>query len=101
MTTKSEAKLDIERAKRIWEEYERTHDLTGKERMAVGIDPDCGEVFFGTSAMDIVKNLQKAGQFRPLFYRWVHSPYYHRKVGRRIVRMQCEDVDTPIVRSAR
>ncbi len=83
MNTPDDSKLDIGRAQQIWEEYERTHDLTGKERLAVGIDPETGEVFLGESALGIADSLKLNGHFRPLFYRWVHSPYYTRKVGRR------------------
>jgi hypothetical protein len=66
------------KAQEVWAEYERTHDLRGMEMLAVGIDPDSREVFFGTSAKDIVQQLTAAGQFRPLFFRWVNRPNYHR-----------------------
>jgi hypothetical protein len=67
----------------IWAEYERTHDLTGIGRQAVGIDPDTGEVFLGESAIDIVSRLKSEGRFRPLYYRWTNDPYYTHKGGRR------------------
>lgn len=83
MSAATEANLDVDKANRIWDEYARTHDLTGKERLAVGIDPQTGDVFLGESATEISDRLKQEGRFRPLFYRWVHSPFYTRKVGRR------------------
>jgi hypothetical protein len=69
----------------IWAEYQRTHDLTGMERKAVGVDPDTGEVFIGDSAIDIGARLEQEGRFRPLYYRRVSSPYYTRHGhGRRV-----------------
>ena len=71
--------LDLDKAERIWEDYERNHDLTGREREAVGIDPETGEVFFGESAGAITLRLVKEGRNRPLFFRWVDNPIYGRK----------------------
>ena len=83
MTAPTNIDSDIDKANRAWEEYERTHDLTGKERLAVGVDSETGEVFLGESALEIGERLKQQGCFRPLFYRWVNSPYYTRMVGRR------------------
>jgi hypothetical protein len=74
--------LDVDKAKRIWAEYERDHDLAGRESEAVGIDPDTGEVFFGESAKAITLRLVREGRNRPLYFRWVNNPIYGRK-GRR------------------
>ena len=75
--------FDIAKVNQVWEEYARTHDLTDKDRMAVGIDPDTREVFLGPSLQDIVARLKNEGRFRPLYYRWVNDPYFIRKSGRR------------------
>ena len=76
-------KLDTEKAKQIWAEYERTHDLSGMEKLAVGIDPETGDVHFGKSMMEIGERLRSEGRFKPLFYRWVSDPsYFHRGVRR-------------------
>jgi hypothetical protein len=79
MSAPTKINLDIEKAKRIWEEYERTHDLTGKERMAVGIDPETGEVQFGETAKAITLRLIDEGRNKPLYFRWVNNPIYTRK----------------------
>ena len=83
MTQLTHAKLDSEKAKRIWEEYERKHDLSGMQNLAVGIDPESGEVHFGKSMQEIGERLRSEGRFKPLFYRWVNNPYYFRRGGRR------------------
>jgi hypothetical protein len=75
--------FDRDEINRIWTEYASTHDLTGREREAVGIDPDTGEIHFGTSMEDIGERLRREGRFKPLYYRWVGTPYYTRKGGRR------------------
>lgn len=83
MPLSTEKRLDSDKARRIWDEFARTHDLTGKEQLAVGIDPETEEVFFGTTAKQIVARLREEGQFRPLFFRWVNDPCYFHKGGRR------------------
>jgi hypothetical protein len=83
MTNTQQSGLDADRAKAIWAEYERTHDLRGMEELAVGIDPDTGEVHFGASMDDIGRRLEREGRFKPLFYRWVNDPSYYHFGGRR------------------
>lgn len=83
MAASTPEKLDTDRAKEIWDEYERTHDLSGQESLAVGIDPSTGEVFFGASAKEIIANLRSEGRFRPLFFRWVTDSSYFHKGARR------------------
>ena len=75
--------FDLAKGNEVWDEYARTHDLLGKERMAVGIDPDTREVFVGESATEIVASLKQDGRFRPLFFRRVGGPYYTHRGGRR------------------
>lgn len=83
MTNLDQPSVDVDKAKEVWAEYERTHDLRGMEQMAVGIDPDSGEVHFGKSMADIVERLDREGRFRPLFYRWVNDSSYYHLGGRR------------------
>jgi hypothetical protein len=79
MTIPAKINLDIAEAERIWDEYARTHDLTGRERMAVGIDPETGEVHFGETAKAITLRLIEEGRNKPLYFRWVNNPIYTRK----------------------
>lgn len=71
-------RLDANRADAIWEEYQRTHDVSGRTGQAVGIDPDTGDVFFGRSVSSIVNDLEDAGCGRPLVYWRVGSRVYAR-----------------------
>jgi hypothetical protein len=75
--------VDVEKAKQIWNDYERTHDLSAIGHVAVGIDPRTGEIHFGESAKAITLRLVQEGRNTPLFFRWVDNPYYTRKGGRR------------------
>lgn len=75
--------VDVEKARAVWAEYERTHDLSDRHGQAVGIDADTGRVWFGASATDILSQLKAEGIPKPLFYVRVGSEYYTRKGGRR------------------
>ena len=83
MTPTTHQRLDTDKAKQIWSEYERTHDLSGMQLLAVGIDPETGEVHFGESMHEIGDRLEREGRFKPLFYRWVNDPYYFHRGARR------------------
>lgn len=74
--------VDVAKAKQVWDEYQKHHDVSGLTGKAVGIDPDTGEVFFGDSIRDVVSRLDAQGAFRPLYYVRVGRDYYWRK-GRR------------------
>src|SRR5262245_43994263 len=93
MVANQPQQIDIDKARTIWAEYQRTHDLSSKLGQAVGIDPDTGRVWFGASASDILEQLKKTGEVKPLLYTRVGTDiiigkaalydYYHRKGGRR------------------
>jgi hypothetical protein len=71
------------RAKRIWNEYQQTHDLSDRTGQAAGIDPETGDVWFGEDALDIVRQRRAKGLDSPLFFERVGSATYLRKGGRR------------------
>ena len=71
------------RAKRIWTQYQQTHDLSDRTGQAAGIDPETGEVWFGEDALDIVRQRREKGLDSPLFFERVGSTTYLRKGGRR------------------
>jgi hypothetical protein len=48
------SKIDTERAREIWREYQLTHDVSALAGQTAGIDPETGEVFCGADAKDIV-----------------------------------------------
>lgn len=82
MPATSWTEADTATAKRIWEEYQRTHDLSDRIGQAVGIDPGTGEVWFGEDALDIVRQRRSRGLNSPLFFERVGFRTYLRKGGR-------------------
>ena len=74
---------DTARALQIWAEYQKQHDVTDRIGQAVGIDPVSGRVWFGESAIEVVKNMRAEGVDRPLFGLRVGYDHYLRKGSRR------------------
>ena len=72
-------KADIAEAKRLWEEYQRNHDLTGLRGQAAGIDPKTGEVWLGEDIVDIVLLRKAEGQSSPLFFARVGAETFYTK----------------------
>ena len=73
---------DTAEAKRIWEQYQRDHDVSHLRGQAAGIDPKTGEVWIGKSAIDIVVDRQSHGLTSLLFFERIGFPTYLRKGGR-------------------
>lgn len=73
---------DTQKAKEIWEEYQKTHDVSDRKGQAAGIDPKTGEIWFGESALDIVDLRESQGLNSLLFFVRVGYPTYWRKGGR-------------------
>jgi hypothetical protein len=74
---------DTQRAQQIWAEFVANNDLSDRVGQAAGIDPKSGHIWFGESATDIVRQMDTAGEFRPLFFVRVGYPGYLQKGGRR------------------
>lgn len=74
---------DTERAKEIWAEYQRTHDVSDRINQTAGIDPASGSVWFGDSALDIVRQRDSEGETGPIYVVRVGYDYYIRKGTRR------------------
>lgn len=83
MKTEVFSPADLDRAQSIWDEYQRTHDVSGWNEQAVGVDPHTGEVFFGRTSGDILDRLRSDGRWRPLAFWRVGRPYYARERGTR------------------
>ena len=71
------------RARQIWADYLKNHDVSAQQGKAVGIDPASGRVWFGESAADIMARLQAQGAWTPLYFLRVGADHYQRKGGRR------------------
>lgn len=76
-------KVDIDRARAIWREFQQAHDIASIVGQTAGIDPVTGEVFFGSSAKEISMRLQVEGTHRPLYFVRIGSDHYVEKRGRR------------------
>jgi hypothetical protein len=73
---------DSIRAKQIWKEYQRQHDLSNRIGQTVGIDPKSGRIWFGESIRDIVTQRDTEGLRSLLFFERIGSQTYFRKGGR-------------------
>jgi hypothetical protein len=79
MPTTEWTQSDSFRAKKIWTEYQRQHDLSARIGQTVGIDPYTGRVWFGASIDDIVSQRDAEGVSTPLFFERVGSDTYYQK----------------------
>ena len=70
---------DSDRAKQIWIDYQRQHDLSTRVGQTVGIDPRTGRIWFGESVRDIVSQRDAEGLHSPLFFERVGSEAYLHK----------------------
>jgi hypothetical protein len=73
----------LARAKEIWAEYQKQHDVSDRLGKTVGIDPVSGRVWFGESMKDIWQQKKTLGDDAPCYYVRVGKTYYTRKGGRR------------------
>jgi hypothetical protein len=73
------AESDSSKAKQIWLEYQRVHDLSGRIGQTAGIDPHSGRVWFGESIPDVVSQRDAEGLDSPLLFERVGFDTYHRK----------------------
>ena len=74
---------DTAKAKELWSDYLRQHDLSARTGETVGIDPEAGRLWFGESIADVVAQHDADGMHGPLFFERVGSETYWRKGGRR------------------
>jgi len=70
---------DSHKAKQIWLEYQRQHDLSARIGQTAGIDPHSGRIWIGESIPDIVSQRDAEGLDSPLFFERVGFDTYHRK----------------------
>jgi hypothetical protein len=66
MLTITTADANMERAKQIWAEYQRTHDVAALEGQTVAVDLETGRVLTGSSAYVIRKKHPEVGTRSPL-----------------------------------
>jgi hypothetical protein len=74
---------DTAKAKEIWAEYQREHDLSDRVGQTVGIDPESGKLWIGDSIADVVAQRDADDNQSPLLFERVGAATYWRKGGRR------------------
>lgn len=79
----SSTDFDSERARQCWSQYQRQHDVSDRMGQTAGIDPVSGRVWFGSSAKDIVAQMEAEGVSTPLYFVRVGFDFYLRKGGYR------------------
>ena len=70
---------DSIKAKQVWLEYQRQHDLSSRIGQTAGIDPNSGRIWFGDSILDVVSQRDGEGISAPLFFERVGSDTYYQK----------------------
>jgi len=83
MSSPVAAQVDVERARTLWEEYCRGHDLTALIDQTAGIEPNTGRIWFGESAIDVSDKMLADGVDAPAYFVRVGFDYYVRKGGHR------------------
>jgi hypothetical protein len=83
MSARNSAEVDTAKAREIWAEYQRHHDVSDRKGQAVGIDSISGRIWFGRQALDIAGQMCSEGVDRSFDCVRVGSAYYGRKGGRR------------------
>ncbi|MEM7539025.1 MAG: hypothetical protein AAF639_43105 [Chloroflexota bacterium] len=82
ITHPSWTKADSQKAKIIWTEYQKKHDLSNRIGQTAGIDPKTKDIWFGQSIIDIVCQRDAEGLTSPLFFERVGYQTYLIKGGR-------------------
>ena len=73
---------DSAKARQIWIDYQRQHDLSDRIGQTAGIDPRSGRIWFGASVRDIVSQRDAEGLYSPLYFERVGSEAYLHKGSR-------------------
>jgi hypothetical protein len=76
------SEAEISKAKQIWAEYQKEHDVSDRKGQAVGVEPISGRLWFGKRALDIKEQMLADGIDRPFYCVRVGYDYYVRKGGR-------------------
>jgi hypothetical protein len=79
MVASNWTEADSQKAQQIWAEYQCQHNVADRLGQTAGIDPQTQQVWFGTSAADIVRQRDTQGLRSPLFFVRVGSDTYLRK----------------------
>lgn len=83
MASQASTYVDTDRARAIWADYQKDHDITALLEKAVGIEPISGRIWFGESGLDIREQMLCEGIDAPFYCVRVGHEYYLRKGTRR------------------
>jgi hypothetical protein len=83
MTSSTPLRVDVDRAKAIWDDFQKQHDITPLIDQAAGIEPISGRIWFGESGLEIRKQMLADGIDAPFYCVRVGYDYYVRKGARR------------------
>jgi hypothetical protein len=84
MSVANWTEADSNRAREIWSDYLKDHDLSAKVGQTAGIDPVSRRIWFGDSIQDVVGQRDSQGIGAPLFFVRVGSATYYRKGAHRL-----------------
>ena len=69
-------------AQQVWEEFQRSHDLSAKHGQVAAINPESERVWIGKTAVDIARQMQEEGVDAPVYLVRVGDRHFLHK-GRR------------------
>jgi hypothetical protein len=73
---------DTQKARQVWVDYQKLHDLADYKGMTAGIDPKSGRVWIGESIQDVLLKRDADGNDALLFFERIGANTYYRKGGR-------------------
>jgi len=77
------SEVDSVAARQVWEDFQREHDLSGRQGQTAGIEPASARIWFGGSIEQVIQQRDADGCEAPLYFVRVGAPAYYRKGGRR------------------
>src|ERR1700674_2722222 len=82
MSVAAHPHVDTERAKLVWAEYQRAHDLTAQKGKVAAIEPVSGRGWVGASGIEVADRMALDGVNAPVFLIRIGYDHFVRK-GRR------------------
>jgi hypothetical protein len=83
MTSSTPPRVDVDRAKAIWDDFQKDHDIGPLVDQAAGIEPESGRIWFGESGLEIRQKMLADGIDAPFYCVRVGYDHYLRKGARR------------------
>jgi len=71
--------VNVERAKEIWAEYQKRHDVSSLKGQYAMIEPNSGRVWIGETPLSVADKMHADGCFEPVYGIMVGYDYFVRK----------------------